>query len=165
MTDIVDPVTRSRMMAGIRSRDTGPEVLVRSFLHRRGFRFARTSAGLPGRPDVVLPKWKAVVFVNGCFWHMHDCGLFRMPSSNRGFWENKLSANRRRDQKNMHALLAQGWKVVTVWECSLRGPDVLQKLGRRMDMVAAWIRSDTGNNCCELGRAGVTSIRYDIEGN
>lgn len=152
-------------MAGIRSRDTAPEVLVRSLLHRRGFRFARNAAGLPGRPDVVLPKWNAVVFINGCFWHMHDCGLFRMPQSNTEFWENKLSANRSRDQKNIRELLALGWKVVTVWECSLRGADARQKLDRSMDRVADWIRSQTRNNCCALGSTGVTCIRYDIEGN
>jgi DNA mismatch endonuclease (patch repair protein) len=109
MTDFDDSETRSRMMAGIRSKGTRPETLVRSLLHMRGLRFARTSSGLPGRPDVVLPRWRVAVFVNGCFWHMHECRLFRMPGSNREFWERKLYANRMRDVKKHPGTL--GWRM------------------------------------------------------
>ena len=165
MMDIVDPVTRSQMMAGIRSRDTQPEILVRSLLHKRGLRFARISSSLPGRPDVVLPRWKVAVFVNGCFWHMHECGRFKMPSSNLDFWEKKLTANRIRDQKNVHLLLTDGWKVLTIWECSLRGTDALRSLERNMDRVAFWIRSNTRNNHCVLSSTGLTCSKYDFKGN
>ena len=165
MTDVVDSETRSRMMAGIRSKGTRPETLVRSMLHRRGLRFARTSSGLPGRPDVVLPRWRVAVFVNGCFWHMHECRLFRMPGSNQEFWERKLSANRIRDQKNIQALLVDRWKVLTIWECSVRGADSLRQLERNMDRVAAWIRSNTRKNHCVLSGTGLTCSKYDNEGN
>lgn len=165
MTDIVDSETRSRMMAGIRSKGTRPETLVRSMLHRRGLRFARTCSGLPGRPDVVLPRWRVAVFVNGCFWHMHECRLFRMPRSNQEFWERKLSANRMRDVKNIHELLVGGWKVLTIWECSVRGADSMRQLESNMDRVAAWIRSNTRKNVCVLSGTGLTCSKYDYEGN
>lgn len=152
-------------MAGIRSRDTRPEVLVRSLLHRRGLRFARTSSGLPGKPDAVLPHWRVAVFVNGCFWHMHECRLFRMPSSNLEFWKKKLSTNRSRDQKNIHALVADGWKVLTIWECSVKGAASQKSLEQNMDRVAMWIRSNTINNYCVLSGAGLTCSKYDNEGN
>lgn len=153
------------MMAGIRSKDTKPEVIVRSLLHRRGFRFARTSLGLPGRPDVVLPRWKVAVFVNGCFWHMHECGVFRMPASNQEFWERKLSANRIRDQKCIHAILVDGWKVLTIWECSVRGTGAMKRMERHMDKVAVWIRSTTRKNNCVLSGTGLTYTKYDNESN
>lgn len=143
-------------MSGIRAQGTRPETLVRSLLHRRGLRFARTASGLAGRPDAVLPHWKVVVFVNGCFWHMHDCRLFRMPRSNPEFWEKKLTTNRNRDQKNIRTLLAEGWKVLTIWECSVRGIDALESLDRNMDKVADWIRSNTKENHCVLSGTGLT---------
>ena len=165
MADIVDPETRSRMMAGIHSKGTRPETLVRSLLHKRGLRFARTSSGLAGRPDVVLPRWNVAVFVNGCFWHMHECELFRMPGSNRMFWERKLSANRMRDMKNVQSLLVDGWKVLTIWECSVRGANAMRQLERNMDRVAAWIRSNNRKNHCMLSGSGLTCGRYDYEAN
>ncbi len=138
MPDIVDPVTRSRMMAGIRSVDTGPEMQVRRFLHGRGFRYRLHDRRLPGRPDIVLPRWGAVVEVQGCFWHAHDgCPLFRFPDTRREFWENKLLGNRRRDEGNHKALVSGGWRVATVWECALRSDSDAQL--RRLEL---WLRSD-----------------------
>jgi DNA mismatch endonuclease (patch repair protein) len=96
---------------------------------------------------------------------MHECGLFKMPSSNPEFWEKKLSTNRSRDQKNIHALLAEGWKVLTIWECSVRGADALRRLERNMDRVAVWIRSNTRKNHCVLSGTGFTCSNYDYEGN
>lgn len=118
--DIVTPAVRSRMMAGIRGKDTRPEIYVRSRLHRAGLRFRLHSRDLPGRPDIVLPRHHAVVFVHGCFWHRHaGCKRAYTPKSNAEFWHSKFEANVRRDARNADQLRAEGWRVFTVWECSL----------------------------------------------
>src|SRR5690242_15228147 len=122
MVDIVDSATRSRMMSGIRGRNTKPEILIRSLLHRQGFRFRLDARDLPGRPDIVLPRYRAVVLIHGCFWHGHDCALFKMPATRHEFWAKKIAANRARDARNADMLKRAGWRVLTVWECSLRGP-------------------------------------------
>lgn len=131
MTDIVDTATRSRMMSGIRGRDTKPEILVRSLLHRRGFRFRLHVLELPGKPDIVLPRYHAVILVHGCFWHGHDCPFFKVPGTRREFWEQKIDSNRANDQKIRTALLMSGWRVGVVWECAMRGA------GKDMEMIAA----------------------------
>ena len=118
MADIVDAATRSRMMSGIRRRDTKLEVAVRKALHARGFRYRVDVRKLPGCPDIVLPRWRAVIFVHGCFWHAHDCGLCRIPSTRPEFWREKLSANAERDRRNETRLLDAGWRVATIWECT-----------------------------------------------
>ena len=121
MTDVVDVKTRSRMMAGIRSEGTQPEKLVRSSLHRRGFRFAKSSLGLVGKPDIVLPRWKVLVFVHGCFWHRHSgCRNATTPSTRPEFWQEKFDGNVGRDARNRSDLEAAGWTVLTVWECELK---------------------------------------------
>ncbi|GAB1254795.1 very short patch repair endonuclease [Desulfovibrio falkowii] len=130
MADIVDSATRSRMMSGIRGKNTRPEVLVRSLLHRKGFRFRLQVSTLPGRPDIVLPRYRAVIFVNGCFWHGHDCHLFRLPATRTEFWHSKIENNRNRDRRVREELLAAGWRVGVVWECALRGA------GRDLEGVA-----------------------------
>ena len=118
--DIVDQATRSRMMASIRGVNTKPEMIVRRELHALGFRYRIHVRELSGRPDIVLAKFKAVVFVNGCFWHAHEgCELFKVPSTRTEFWREKLLANRRRDERNVFQLQEDGWRVATVWECSL----------------------------------------------
>lgn len=121
MVDVVDPQTRSRMMANIRARNTNPELRVRSLLHRTGYRFRLHVSRLPGKPDIVLPKYRAVLLINGCFWHAHDCHLFKLPASRREFWELKLNANRARDWDNINDLRALGWRILIVWECALKG--------------------------------------------
>ena len=121
MVDIVDAATRSRMMSGIRGRNTKPEILVRSLLHRRGLRFRLDVRDLPGRPDIVLPRYRAVIFVHGCFWHGHDCHLFKWPQTRPEFWRDKIGRNRATDARAQAALLEGGWRVATVWECALRG--------------------------------------------
>jgi DNA mismatch endonuclease (patch repair protein) len=108
-------------MSGIRGRDTKPEILVRSLLHRQGFRFRLQVRTLPGRPDLVLPRYHAVIFVHGCFWHGHDCPLFRLPATRTEFWRSKIEGNRSRDRRVREELLAAGWRVAVVWECALRG--------------------------------------------
>lgn len=127
----LSPETRSRMMSGIRSRNTQPELLVRRFLHSSGFRFRLFRKDLPGRPDIVLPRWKVIVFVNGCFWHAHQgCALFRIPKTRTKFWTDKLSRNSLRDKAATQKLLAMAWRVAVVWDCALRddAPGTLQSL-------------------------------------
>lgn len=120
MADIVDRATRSRMMARIRSRDTTPERIVRSYLHRAGLRFRLHGARLAGRPDLVLPRWHAVVFVHGCYWHRHaGCPRATTPATRRAFWERKFADNVARDRRNVRALRRDGWRVFVVWECGL----------------------------------------------
>lgn len=121
MGDIVDRETRSRMMSGIRAKNTKPELLVRKYLHGRGLRFRLHAKNLPGKPDLAFPKYKAVVFVHGCFWHRHSgCKYATTPSSREHFWTNKLSENVARDAYQIAALGGLGWRVFVVWECELR---------------------------------------------
>ena len=132
--DIVDKQTRSRMMSGIRSKNTKPELLVRRLLHQRGFRYRLHDSRLPGKPDLVFPKYGAVIFIHGCFWHGHQCRFFRLPGTRTDFWESKISGNRKRDRKTRKVLSDSGWRIAIVWECALRGSeanpqDVTEQLG------------------------------------
>lgn len=121
MVDVVDKTTRSRMMSGIRGKNTRPEMLVRQFLHRHGFRYRLHVKNLPGSPDIVLPKWKMAIFVHGCFWHRHEgCRFSTTPASNVDGWQKKFQENAARDQRNVSDLLATGWRVIILWECGLR---------------------------------------------
>lgn len=121
MVDTVDRITRSRMMAGIRGKDTKPELLLRRALHGMGLRYRLHVSGLPGRPDIVLPKHHAVVQIQGCFWHRHvGCAFTTTPASNILFWTTKFSETVKRDRRNLEALRELGWKVAVVWECSIR---------------------------------------------
>ncbi len=147
MPDIVSPEVRSRMMAGIRGRDTRPELTLRSGLHRAGFRYRLHVKDIPGRPDLVFPKHRAVIFVNGCFWHGHDCTLFKWPSTRREFWHTKIIGNRARDAKVNESLLAAGWRVLTVWECALKGPGRLS-FSVLIDRSVKWLLST--KNCDEI---------------
>lgn len=140
MVDIVDSATRSRMMAGIRGRNTKPEILIRSLLHRQGFRFRLHVHDMPGKPDIVLPRYHAVIFVHGCFWHGHNCPLFKLPGTRPDFWRQKIERNQTNDSHAKEALLANGWRVGIIWECALRGA------GKNTEGVAqslaGWLRSD-----------------------
>lgn len=121
MTDIKTPEQRSRNMAAIKGKDTKPEMIVRKYLFSRGLRFRVQVRKLPGTPDIVLPKYKTAIFVNGCFWHGHEgCKYFRLPKSNVEFWKEKIERNIERDRESLQALLDSGWKVIRVWECELR---------------------------------------------
>lgn len=122
MVDRLTPEQRSKLMSRIRSRDTVPEMTVRRMLHAMGFRFRLHRRDLPGTPDVVLPRWKAVIQVSSCLFHGHNCPSFRMPASNVAFWEEKIRKNRERDAATNVALMAAGWRVMTVWGCALKGP-------------------------------------------
>ena len=121
MADVHSKETRSYNMSQIKGKDTKPEVLVRKFLFSKGLRFRKNDKRYPGHPDIVLPKYKTVVFVHGCFWHLHDgCRYAVMPSSNIDFWEKKLYGNRDRDKRNQEALADLGWNVIVIWECQLK---------------------------------------------
>ncbi|MDR0184264.1 very short patch repair endonuclease [Lysobacter arvi] len=119
MADIMTPAQRSERMSRIRSQNTKPEMLVRRFLHGQGFRFRLHARDLPGRPDLVLPKYRTVVFVEGCFWHGHSCQKGRVPGTNPDFWQAKVACNQARDKRNQRALRRDGWRVIRVWECQL----------------------------------------------
>lgn len=127
MTDVHTPQQRSRNMAAIKGKNTTPELRVRSLLHSLGFRFRIHRKDLPGRPDIVLPKYQLAIFVHGCFWHCHDCRYGRViPATRREFWADKRGGNVSRDQKKRSELEAQGWKVETIWECETRSDEDLR---------------------------------------
>lgn len=130
-------------MSGIRGVDTKPEWVIRSGLHRLGLRYRLHKSSLPGRPDLVLSKYRVVVFVHGCFWHGHNCRYFKWPRTRPEFWREKIVQNRNRDQCQIDQLRKAGWRVLVVWECAVRAahrdPDRLTR------ELAAWIRSDCGN--------------------
>jgi len=131
MPDVVSPEVRSRMMSGIRGKDTQPELRVRSYLHRRGFRYRLHDTRLPGRPDLVLPRYRTVVFVHGCFWHQHPgCRFAAQPDTNAPFWRAKLTRNVERDRRQVEQLRDLGWHVEVVWECEDE-----QRLSRLVDTL------------------------------
>ena len=118
--DRFSPDKRHEVMSRIRGKDTKPEMIVRRFLFSQGFRFRLHYRKLPGHPDIVLPKYKAVIFVHGCFWHRHEnCRHFRLPQSNVEYWENKIAGNVERDLRDANRIADMGWKVIVVWECEL----------------------------------------------
>lgn len=136
LMDVFTPEKRSEVMSKIRGSDTKPELALRSLLHRHGYRFTirgPKNKSLPGRPDLVLPKHRTVIFVHGCFWHGHEnCKHFRLPQSRREWWTAKIDGNRARDLRNENALRALGWHVVTIWECALRTSSARQWLVARL---------------------------------
>ncbi len=144
--DTVDPSTRSRIMSGIRRKDTSPERWLRKQLFRDGFRFRIDVRKLPGSPDIKLAKYRAVVFVHGCFWHGHGCRYFRMPSTRTAFWAGKIATNRQRDATVLGLLAVQGWRVAIVWECAIRQASRAEKLSQEkpslVGMLETWLRSD-----------------------
>ncbi|MDP3803405.1 very short patch repair endonuclease [Brevundimonas sp.] len=140
MADVVDPATRSRMMSGIRGKNTKPELLIRKALHARGFRY-RLHCDLPGKPDICLPKHRAVILVHGCFWHGHGCHLFKWPSTRPEFWRGKIERNREVDCVAEERLSAAGWRVATIWECALKGKSRLA-LDDVVQRCADWLISD-----------------------
>ena len=139
--DVVDAATRSRMMSGIRGKDTKPELVVRRGLHALGFRYRLHDRRLPGKPDIVLPRWRAAIQINGCFWHGHDCALFRWPGTRQEFWRSKIGRNVERDREVEGVLDRAGWRVLTVWECALKGP---ARIGADavINGAADWLRSN-----------------------
>jgi len=141
MADIVTPEVRSRMMAGIRGKNTRPELTLRRGLHAAGFRFRLHDRALPGKPDIVFPKYRAVLFAHGCFWHGHDCHLFKWPSSRPDFWKAKIHRNQEVDALASVALQAAGWRQGIVWECALKGKGRLS-IETVLAECGVWLRSD-----------------------
>ena len=141
MADIVTAEVRSRMMSGIRGTNTKPELILRKGLHALGFRFRLHDRSLPGKPDIVLPRYKAVIFAHGCFWHGHDCHLFKWPSTRPEFWQAKIARNRAVDERTDAALTEAGWRQAIVWECALKGKTRLP-LEDVIQSCAEWLRSD-----------------------
>jgi DNA mismatch endonuclease (patch repair protein) len=139
LPDVVDAATRSRMMAGIRGKDTKPEMIVRRALHARGFRYRLHNRALPGSPDLCFPKYRSVIFVHGCFWHGHKCKYFKWPKSRQAFWREKIQNNQARDVRSQTALANLGWRSRTVWECQTRVSEGgIVSLG---NAIERWLRS------------------------
>jgi len=155
MTDVHTPEQRSRNMAGIRGKDTKPEKTVRSLLHRLGYRFRLHRKDLPGKPDLVFPSRRKVIFVHGCFWHMHDCRKGKVvPQTNAAFWQTKRQGTADRDSKTLRALAAEGWEAYIVWECALTDLDALQPrleafLSRRTGLGESGIVGKAAQACPE----------------
>lgn len=141
MADIVTAEVRSRMMSGIRGTNTKPELLLRKGLHALGFRFRLHDRSLPGKPDIVFPRYNAVIFAHGCFWHGHDCHLFKWPTTRPEFWQAKIAGNRAVDERTHAALTEAGWRQAVVWECALKGKTRLP-LEDVIQSCAEWLRSD-----------------------
>ena len=151
MADIVDRQTRSRMMSGIRGKDTKPEMVLRRALHARGFRYRLHGKGVPGRPDMILAKHRAVIFVHGCFWHRHEgCRYATTPATRPEFWAEKFATNVRRDRSACEALVADGWRVATVWECALRKPN---QVTATCSALVPWL--ETGAPSIEIGEGDI----------
>lgn len=138
MVDVHSPDRRSANMRAIRNKDTDPEMQLRRLLFARGFRFRLHVRSLPGSPDIVLPKYQVAIFVHGCFWHGHDCHLFKVPATRTEFWMQKIQSNRDRDLRDVPKLLAAGWRVLTIWECSLKGKQ-RRATTDVIDEVETWI--------------------------
>ena len=144
MADVVDKATRSRMMSGIRSKNTKPEIIIRKALHSRGYRYRLHSVELPGKPDIIFVSRKAVVFVHGCFWHGHGCHLFKWPETRQDFWKAKILRNREKDCEVRETLNSMGWRVLVIWECVLKGRS-RKPVQEVIDEVSGWLDEGAGN--------------------
>ncbi|MCB2196049.1 MAG: DNA mismatch endonuclease Vsr [Bacteroidetes bacterium] len=127
MTDIYKREERSNLMSKISGKETKPEIIVRKFLFSKGFRYRKNVSNLPGKPDIVLPKYKSIIFVHGCFWHNHNCKAAKLPDTRKEFWTKKISDNKTRDEKNRGVLKKMGWKVFIVWECEIKNKNNREK--------------------------------------
>lgn len=145
MTDVHDEITRSRNMSAIRGTNTRPELLIRKELFARGYRYRLNDKRLPGKPDLVLKKYRAVIFVHGCFWHRHNCPQFKWPSTRAEWWKEKLEGNRVRDQRQLSELQELGWRTLVVWECALKGKLRLQPEDL-FEQIEGWLLSDTSKS-------------------
>lgn len=139
MVDTVEKEIRSIIMSKVGQKNTSPEVNLRKELHRLGLRYRLHDKKMPGSPDLVFPRFKAVIFVHGCFWHRHDCKLTTTPATNREFWLKKFDDNVVRDRRNIQALLDNGWRVAVIWECNLKGKKAV--LRKKAQHVLEWLQS------------------------
>lgn len=154
MADILSPSERSRLMSRIRGRDTCLEIRVRKALYRLGFRYRLGRRDVPGKPDLVLARYRAAIFIHGCFWHGHDCELFRLPKTRRRFWSRKIEGNRARDQTVAVQIAAMGWRRCVVWECSVRGlgDDAVDTVAWR---IADWLTTSSVELAIRRGQDGI----------
>jgi len=140
--DNVTKEKRSEIMSGIRSRNTKPEILIRKGLFKLGYRYRINSNSIFGKPDIILKKYNAVIFIHGCFWHGHiGCENFRMPKSNIQFWIDKIDRNRKRDGEVLNYLHATGWRICIIWECAIRGKKQMKHYNKIINKISKWIRS------------------------
>lgn len=139
MTDVVDSATRSRMMSGIKSKNTKPELAIRKGLHALGFRYRLHPKEVPGKPDLWLPKYGAAIFIHGCFWHGHNCSLFKIPDTRQDFWKTKIDMNRIRDARVDKLLADAGLRRLEIWECAFRGRGRIG-LAETLARTAEWLR-------------------------
>lgn len=144
MADLVTPEKRSIMMRGIRGKNTAPELMIRRALHAAGYRYRIHDKKIAGNPDLIFPKYRAVIFIHGCFWHCHNCHLFKWPKSRTEFWTKKILSNRERDKKNIPSLQAEGWRTLVVWECALKGRTRLE-LGLIISQISNWLTGSEMN--------------------
>ncbi|MDP2792190.1 MAG: very short patch repair endonuclease [Rectinemataceae bacterium] len=141
--DTVPPETRSRMMSGIKNKNTKPEIVIRKYLHAAGYRFRLHKKNLPGKPDISMKKYNAIIFVHGCFWHGHDCRYFKVPKTNTEFWKKKIEINRQRDLRDVLALMNIGWRVCIIWECSIR--EIQKKRTNLLEgPISDWLKGNSG---------------------
>ena len=151
-TDVLTPEHRRLVMSRIRGKDTKPEMIMRRGLHGRGLRYRMHVKDLPGKPDMVFPRYRAVVFVHGCFWHGHGCSLFKWPKTRAGFWKTKIERNMERDREALEGLKYGGWNVLVVWECALRGKQK-RKLPNVLNSAESFIRGN-GKTFAEITEHG-----------
>lgn len=144
MVDVHTPIQRSRNMAAIKGKNTKPELMIRKELHRLGFRYRIHYAALPGSPDLVFPKYKAVIQINGCLWHKHECHIFKWPEKNAEFWREKIEKNFIRDSNNSDRLSSLGWKSLVIWECALKGRNKIP-LDHVIGSIVLWLRTEHEN--------------------
>ena len=133
---------RSTTMSKIKSKGTKPEMAIRKILHHRGYRYRANYNKLPGRPDIVLPKYRALILVNGCYWHAHSCNLFKIPKTNRTFWLKKFTENVARDEENIVDLISLGWRVAVIWECALRKNSAYPNAEKVVRSIENWLQSE-----------------------
>lgn len=159
MADTRTPEQRSRIMRAVSTKDTGPELVVRRLLHRAGYRYRIHRRELPGRPDIAFIGRRKAIFVHGCFWHAHGCAKGRAPKSKLDYWGPKLAANRDRDQRNVADLRAQGWSVLTVWQCETKDPELL------VARLVAFLEAHNDRGETRQLQSGSRQAKLDPEGN
>ena len=155
MTDVHSPKVRSKNMRAVKARNTKPEIKIRKGLHRQGFRYTCNKTNLPGKPDLYFKKYELVIFINGCFWHGHNCDLFHWPSSKREFWIKKITDTQKRDIRKIKELLDQNIKVLLIWECALKRKG---QLATAIEMSANWLKNQN-NIFSEIDKEGLHDIR------
>ena len=155
--DVVDRTTRSRMMSGVRAKNTSPEIFIRQGLHALGFRFRLHAKDIPGKPDIVLPKHRALIIVHGCFWHGHGCRYCKTPKTNTAFWQEKIQGNKLRDNRILQLQLDAGWRCLVVWECAVRRAKQMPCELNTVALCASWL---AGDSCLALiDEQGLTDLQ------